>query len=256
MSTLKVDGLVKRFEMTDQERKTLGVKDKYKTVVNNVSFEVHSGEIVGLLGPNGAGKTTTMRLISSLINPESGDVLFDDKSIFKDIDVRRRIAFMTSDLKLDPKSSANEMFLFFADLYNIPKSEMEKRKKELFEKFGIDGFADKKIAKLSQGMAQKVKIAISLLHNPDFIIFDEPTNGLDVVASRIVKESLMEMKASGKCIILSTHLFDLAEKVCDRVVMIHKGNIIANDTLANLTKDKNLEDSFYDIYTTISKEEV
>ena len=98
MSTLKVDGLVKRFEMTDQERKTLGVKDKYKTVVNNVSFEVHSGEIVGLLGPNGAGKTTTMRLISSLINPESGDVLFDDKSIFKDIDVRRRIAFMTSDL--------------------------------------------------------------------------------------------------------------------------------------------------------------
>ena len=255
MSTLKVDGLVKRFEMTDQERKTLGVKDKYKTVVNNVSFEVHSGEIVGLLGPNGAGKTTTMRLISSLINPESGDVLFDDKSIFKDIDVRRRIAFMTSDLKLDPKSSANEMFLFFADLYNIPKSEMEKRKKELFEKFGIDGFADKKIAKLSQGMAQKVKIAISLLHNPDFIIFDEPTNGLDVVASRIVREALMEMKASGKCIILSTHLFDLAEKVCDRVVMIHKGNIIANDTLANLTKDKNLEDSFYDIYTEINKEE-
>lgn len=256
MHVLRVKNLVKKFELTDKERKVLETKEKYKIAVDDVSFSVQSGEIVGLLGPNGAGKTTTMRMISSLINPNSGDVLFDDKSIFKDIEIKRQIAFMTSDLKLDPKSSANEMFDFFADLYNIPKQELNKRRTELFEKFGIDKFADTKIAKLSQGMSQKVKIAISLLHDPDFIIFDEPTNGLDVVASRIVREALLEMKAAGKCIILSTHLFDLAEKVCDRVVMIHKGKVIADDTIANLTSDKNLEDAFYEMYTRINKEDV
>lgn len=256
MHVLHVKNLVKKFELTDKEKKVLETKEKYKIAVNDVSFSVQSGEIVGLLGPNGAGKTTTMRMISSLINPNSGDVLFDDKSIFKNVEIKRQIAFMTSDLKLDPKSSANEMFDFFADLYNIPKQELNKRRTELFEKFGIDKFADTKIAKLSQGMSQKVKIAISLLHDPDFIIFDEPTNGLDVVASRIVREALLEMKAAGKCIILSTHLFDLAEKVCDRVVMIHKGKVIADDTIEALTTDKSLEDTFYDMYTKINKEDV
>lgn len=256
MHVLHVKNLVKKFELTDKEKKVLETKEKYKIAVADVSFSVQSGEIVGLLGPNGAGKTTTMRMISSLINPNSGDVLFDDKSIFKDIEIKRQIAFMTSDLKLDPKSSANEMFDFFADLYNIPKQELNKRRTELFEKFGIDKFADTKIAKLSQGMSQKVKIAISLLHDPDFIIFDEPTNGLDVVASRIVREALLEMKAAGKCIILSTHLFDLAERVCDRVVMIHKGKVIADDTIEALTAGKSLEDTFYDMYTKINKEDV
>lgn len=256
MHVLQVKNLVKKFDLTDKEKKVLETKEKYKIAVDDVSFSVQSGEIVGLLGPNGAGKTTTMRMISSLINPNSGDVLFDDKSIFKDIEIKRQIAFMTSDLKLDPKSSANEMFDFFADLYNIPKQELNKRRTELFEKFGIDKFADTKIAKLSQGMSQKVKIAISLLHDPDFIIFDEPTNGLDVVASRIVREALLEMKAAGKCIILSTHLFDLAERVCDRVVMIHKGKVIADDTIEALTADKSLEDTFYDMYTKINKEDV
>lgn len=249
MNILKVENISKTFTLNEKERKERNQKESKKIAVADVSFEAHEGEIVGLIGPNGAGKTTTMRIISSLIKPNSGTVLFNEKDMFKDMEIKRKIAFMTSDLKLDPKSSANEMFDFFADLYNIPKNISQNRKDELFEKFGITTFANTKIAKLSQGMSQKVKIAISLLHDPDFIIFDEPTNGLDVVAARIVREYLLEMKAEGKCIILSTHLFDLAEKVCDRVVMIHNGKVIADDKLSNLTATKNLEDAFYDIYT-------
>ena len=249
MNILKVKNISKTFTLNEKERKERNQKESKKIAVADVSFEAHEGEIVGLIGPNGAGKTTTMRIISSLIKPNSGTVLFNEKDMFKDMEIKRKIAFMTSDLKLDPKSSANEMFDFFADLYNIPKNISQNRKDELFEKFGITTFANTKIAKLSQGMSQKVKIAISLLHDPDFIIFDEPTNGLDVVAARIVREYLLEMKAEGKCIILSTHLFDLAEKVCDRVVMIHNGKVIADDKLSNLTATKNLEDAFYDIYT-------
>ena len=249
MNILKVKNISKTFTLNEKERKERNQKESKKIAVADVSFKAHEGEIVGLIGPNGAGKTTTMRIISSLIKPNSGTVLFNEKDIFKDMEIKRKIAFMTSDLKLDPKSSANEMFDFFADLYNIPKNISQNRKDELFEKFGITAFANTKIAKLSQGMSQKVKIAISLLHDPDFIIFDEPTNGLDVVAARIVREYLLEMKAEGKCIILSTHLFDLAEKVCDRVVMIHNGKVIADDKLGNLTATKNLEDAFYDIYT-------
>lgn len=254
MNTLEVKNISKTFTLNEKERKERGIKDTKKVAVASVSFEAHEGEIVGLIGPNGAGKTTTMRIISSLIKPDNGDVLFNGQSIFKDMEIKRKIAFMTSDLKLDPKSSANEMFDFFTDLYNIPKDTAKKRKAELFEKLEISTFANTKIAKLSQGMSQKVKIAIAILHDPQFIIFDEPTNGLDVVASRIVREYLLEMKAAGKCIILSTHLFDLAEKVCDKVVMIHNGKVIADDKLSTLTANKNLEDAFYDIYTAENKE--
>ena len=254
MNTLEVKNISKTFTLNEKERKERGIKDTKKVAVASVSFEAHEGEIVGLIGPNGAGKTTTMRIISSLIKPDNGDVLFNGQSIFKDMEIKRKIAFMTSDLKLDPKSSANEMFDFFTDLYSIPKETAKKRKVELFEKLEISTFANTKIAKLSQGMSQKVKIAIAILHDPQFIIFDEPTNGLDVVASRIVREYLLEMKAAGKCIILSTHLFDLAEKVCDKVVMIHNGKVIADDKLSTLTANKNLEDAFYDIYTAENKE--
>ena len=225
MNTLEVKNISKTFTLNEKERKERGIKDTKKVAVASVSFEAHEGEIVGLIGPNGAGKTTTMRIISSLIKPDNGDVLFNGQSIFKDMEIKRKIAFMTSDLKLDPKSSANEMFDFFTDLYSIPKETAKKR-----------------------------KAAIAILHDPQFIIFDEPTNGLDVVASRIVREYLLEMKAAGKCIILSTHLFDLAEKVCDKVVMIHNGKVIADDKLSTLTANKNLEDAFYDIYTAENKE--
>ncbi len=249
MSVLKAENLVKTFQISEKQRKALEISEKKKIAVNGISFTSNSGEVFGLLGPNGAGKTTTMRILATLLKPDSGDVMFNDISVIRQPEkVRSMIAFLTTDLKLDFKSTANSMFDFFAQLYHVPKDQAVKRKEELFENFHINSFADTKISKLSQGMKQKVSLAISVLHDPEFIIFDEPTNGLDIIATRDVRNFILERKKQGKCILISTHLFDLVEKICDRAAMIIDGKIAANDSLQAFTKEKSLEDTFYDVY--------
>ena len=254
MHTLEAKNLSKSFTLSERQRRTLDLPTRKKVAVDDVSFTCHSGEVFGLLGPNGAGKTTTMRMLATLIKPDTGDVLYDGKSIKGDqLEIKNNFAFLTTDLALDKKSTANDMFDYFAGLYHVPKDKADERKKELFSKFGVDAFADTKISKLSQGMRQKVSLVISVIHDPDFIIFDEPTNGLDIIASRDVREFILQMKEQGKCMIISTHLFDLVEKICDRAAMIVNGKIVVNDTLPNLMQGRSLEDSFYDIYTQYQK---
>jgi sodium transport system ATP-binding protein len=248
MEILKAENLVKTFPISDRQRKTLGIREKKKTAVAGISFTAKSGEIFGLLGPNGAGKTTTMRMLATLLKPDSGDAFYNDVSAAKSPErVRSQLAFLTTDLKPDMKSKPNRMYDFFAELYHIPKDTAIQRKRELFAEFGIDRFADTTIAKLSQGQRQKVSLVISVIHDPKFVIFDEPTNGLDIIAAREVREFIQNMKASGKCVIISTHLFDLVEKVCDRAAMIMDGKIVAEDTLEKLMQGRSLEDAFYEI---------
>lgn len=249
MHKLEAQHLSKSFTISERQRRANDLPDRKKIAVDDISFTAVSGEIFGLLGPNGAGKTTTMRMLSTLIKPDQGNVLYDGINI-KDqpIEIKKHFAFLTTDLQLDKKATPNDMFEYFAGLHHVPKADMAQRKKELFDTFEIGPFADQKISKLSQGQRQKVSLVISVIHNPDFIIFDEPTNGLDIIASREVREFILRMKAEGKCIILSTHLFDLVEKICDRAAMIVDGKIVVNDTLENLMKGKSLEDSFYEIY--------
>lgn len=255
MHTLEAQHLSKSFTISERQRRANDLPDRKKIAVDDISFTANSGEIFGLLGPNGAGKTTTMRMLSTLIKPDSGEVLYDGVNIKdKPVEIKSHFAFLTTDLQLDKKSTANDMFDYFANLYHVPKEQAAARKKELFSAFEIDTFADTKISKLSQGMRQKVSLVISVIHNPDFIIFDEPTNGLDIIASREVREFILKMKADGKCIILSTHLFDLVEKICDRAAMIVDGKIVVNDTLPNLMNGRSLEDSFYDIYQNYKHE--
>lgn len=249
MHTIEAKNLRKTFKISEAQRRSQDLKDRTKVAVDDISFTANAGEIFGLLGPNGAGKTTTMRMLATLIKPDNGDVLYDGVSIKdKPVEIKSRFAFLTTDLQLDKKSTANDMFDYFAGLHHVPKEEVAGRKEKLFEEFGIKPFAEQKISKLSQGQRQKVSLVISVIHNPDFIIFDEPTNGLDIIASREVREFILRMKAEGKCIILSTHLFDLVEKICDRAAMIVDGKIVINDTLPNLMNGKSLEDSFYEIY--------
>ena len=133
-------------------------------------------------------------------------------------------------------------------------SERDRRKKEMFEKFGIDRFAEVKLGNLSTGMKQKVSLVISIVHDPEFIIFDEPTNGLDVLTAKVVTDFLEELRAQGKTIILSTHIFSLVEKLCDRVGVIIDGRLVAIDTLENLTKENNLEKTFFDLYNKVTGE--
>lgn len=246
---LKVEGLTKTFRLSKKQQKLEQTVQRVKVAVDNLTFTAYRGEIFGLLGPNGAGKTTTLRMLATLIKPDSGNAFIDGRSIIsEESEVRRRIGFLTSELKLEDFFTPNYLFDFFSELYGVDKSVRDTRKRELFSKFGIDKFAEIKFANLSTGMKQKVSLVISIVHDPDFIIFDEPTNGLDVLTAKVVTDFLQELKAEGKTIILSTHIFSLVEKLCDRVGIIINGRLIAIDTLKNLTSEKNLEDTFFELY--------
>ncbi|MBR1563662.1 MAG: ABC transporter ATP-binding protein [Ruminococcus sp.] len=254
MDVLKVEGLVKTFRISEKQRRALELEKRVKTAVDGISFTARPGEVFGLLGPNGAGKTTTMRMLATLIKPDKGDAHYGDVSVVNEPEkVRSQLAFLTTDLQLDKRSTANIMFDFFAELHRLDKETAAKRKTELFDSFNIGGYADQKIAKLSQGQRQKVSIAISVLHDPQYIIFDEPTNGLDIIAARDVRDYILRTKAEGKCVIISTHLFDLVEKICDRAAMIIDGKIAADDTLEALMHGGSLEDAFYEVYTQYHK---
>ncbi|MBS5853014.1 MAG: ATP-binding cassette domain-containing protein [Staphylococcus sp.] len=246
---LIVNNLRKTFKLTAKQRKINKTDDLYKVAVDGLSFKAYKGEIYGLLGPNGAGKTTTLRIISTLIKADSGNVLVDNIDIAKNPDmVRQRIGFLTSELKLEDFFTPNYLYDYFSALHKIEKDVSDQRKNYLFKKFGIDNFKEVKIGDLSTGMKQKVSLVISIVHNPEIIIFDEPTNGLDVITAKSVTDFLIELKKEGKTIILSTHIFSLVEKLCDRVGIIFDGKMVKDDSLTNLTKEKTLEDVFFELY--------
>ena len=162
--------------------------------------------------------------------------------------IHKKIGFLTNEIKLDPMSTPNRLFEFFAELYDLPKQELEMRREESFKRFGIGPFADKRINELSTGMKQKISIAISLIHDPPIIIFDEPTNGLDILTSKQVTDYLKELRDQGHAIILSTHIFSLVERLCDRVGVIIDGRMIACGPLAEVCDGLSIEDRFFEMY--------
>ena len=247
--SIEVISITKEYILSKKQMKLDKTTSKIKVAVSDLSFSVYKGEIYVLLGPNGAGKTTTLRCISTLISPTQGDIIVDGASVNKNAEeVRKKIAFLTSDLKLEEFFTPNYMFDYYSTLHHIEPSVIKERKEYLFDKFGINKFAEVKIGELSTGMKQKTSLAVSLCHDPDIIIFDEPTNGLDVLTSKIVTDFLLELKEKGKTIIVSTHIFSLIEKICDRVGIIINGKMVKEDDLTSLTKEKKLEDVFFDLY--------
>lgn len=252
---IKVENLSKSFKLSKKQQQIEKTNESIRRAVDGLSFEAYQGEIFGLLGPNGAGKTTTLRLLATLIKPDAGDALIDGCSIVKNPDgVRAKIGFLTSELKLEEFFTPNYLFDFFSSLHGIAPEVAAKRKKELFSRFGIDRFAEVKVADLSTGMKQKASLAISLVHDPDIIIFDEPTNGLDVLTAKVVTDFLSDLKNEGKTIIVSTHIFSLIEKLCDRVGIIIDGKMTVCGTLADICNGKTLEDSFFDIFAAYTRE--
>ena len=232
---------------------------KDSETIKGVSFEIGNGTIFGLLGPNGAGKTTLMQIIATLMKPTSGTIEIGGMTPENDLlKIHKLIGFLTTEIKLDPVSTPDRLFDFFAALYDIPKEEIKNRKEKAFERFGITPFANRKITELSTGMKQKISIAISLLHEPPVIIFDEPTNGLDILTSRQVTDYLKELRNEGRCIVLSTHIFSVAEELCDEVAILVDGLIVAQGTVDEIVKmsgEKNFEDAFFKIYVENHKED-
>ncbi len=248
--TVRVCDIRKTFKLSKKQMKIDHATSDVKVAVDGVSFETKRGEIFGLLGPNGAGKTTVMRCIATLIKPDSGTITVNGKDASDDISIKRQMAFLSGELKLEAGFTPNYIYDFFSGLYGIDKKSSAIRKKDLFERFGIDKFAEVKIGELSQGMKQKVSIAVSLVHDPDIIVFDEPTNGLDVVTARVVTDYLVELRNQGKTVILSTHIMSLPQKICDRIGIIYGGKMLVCDTTENLLKKsgkRDLEDIFFDL---------
>lgn len=253
---LTASHLKKTFTLSQKQQKLEKSGSRVKVAVDDLSFTAYRGEIFGLLGPNGAGKTTTLRMIATLIRPDSGDVSVGGVSVLKDpATVRNRIGFLTSELKLEDFFTPDYLFGFFASLHGVTPDVAATRKAELFSRFGIDRFAQVKVANLSTGMKQKVSLVISVVHDPDIIIFDEPTNGLDVLTAKVVTDFLEELRSRGKTVILSTHIFSLAEKLCDRVGIIIDGKMIQCDTLEAVQAGESLEERFFTLYRDCVGEE-
>ncbi|MFV0364034.1 MAG: ABC transporter ATP-binding protein [Suipraeoptans sp.] len=257
---IEIKELTKIYKLNKRQMKESKTKDPNKYAVNNLSLTANEGEIYGLLGPNGAGKTTTLRCIATLIKPSAGEIFVNGHEVGQEPElVRNSIGFLTSDIKLDEQFDTNYMFDFFGRLHKMSKAEIENRKSELFPYFGIDEFASKRIKELSTGMKQKAAIAVSLVHNPNIIIFDEPTNGLDILTARSVTDYLKKLRDEGKLLIISTHIMSEAQKLCDRIGMIIDGKKVAEGTLAELLNEagtNDLEDAFFETYKRTKGEEM
>jgi sodium transport system ATP-binding protein len=215
-------------------------------VLRGISFEARAGEIFGLLGPNGAGKTTTLRIICTLLAPDAGsvDVLGFNTQVAAE-EVRRRIGVVTADIGVYPRLSARENITYFAELSGLLDGDLTKRVDGVIDRLDMSSFARQRAESLSSGQKQKVAIARAIVHDPEVLMFDEPTSNLDVLASREIRDFMVESKVRGKCVIFSTHVLHEAERLCDRVTILHEGLVVASGSTAEVRgAHRDLEDAF------------
>ena len=237
VAPLVVEGLARRFGRIE--------------AVADVSLEVRPGEIVGFLGANGAGKTTTLCCVAGLLAPDRGHVLVAGADLAREPRVAKaRLGFVPDRPFLYERLSAREFLAFVAALYDLPADAAERRAESLLERLDLAAHADRTIEGYSLGMRQKAAIAAALLHSPPLLLLDEPLNGLDPPAARLLKDLLREHAAAGGGVLVSTHLLDVAERLCDRVVILRAGRVVAEGTLASLRGDRaerSLEDVFMEL---------
>lgn len=255
---IQINELTKIYKLTKKQMMEHKTKKNMMKAVDKLSLTAMPGEIYGLLGPNGAGKTTALRCIATLLKPTQGEIaVCGNDTVNESEKVRKRIGFLTNEIKLDPQFSPKYMFNFFGRLHGLDENTIEERREKLFHYFGIKGFEEKKIDELSSGMKQKASIAVSLVHNPEVIIFDEPTTGLDIVTARSVTDYLKMMRDEGKTVIISTHIMTEAEKLCDKIGIIINGVLVMEGTLNEIldrTNTRDLEDAFFELFKLHNKE--
>ncbi len=232
------------------------VRDLHKSfgtvkAVDGVSFTARDGEITGLLGPNGAGKTTTLRMLYTLMNPDSGQVLVDGIDAARDaLGVRRELGVLPDARGLYKRLTARENINYFGELQGLSKEELATRREALIRGLEMEDIADRRTEGFSQGQRVKTAIARALIHDPRNVILDEPTNGLDVMATRALRQFMLKLKAEGRCVLFSSHIMQEVAALCDRIVVIAHGRVVADESpqaLREQTGENNLEDAFVKI---------
>jgi sodium transport system ATP-binding protein len=219
--------------------------------VDSVSLECKPGRVFGLLGLNGAGKTTLMRLLSTILKPTSGTAQVAGYDIVREPEkVKERIGFLSSDTGLYHRLTVEETVSYFGRLNGMDEDSLKRKSEDLFQRFGMNEFRNRRVDKLSSGMKQKVSIARTFINDPEVLILDEPTIGLDVVTSRNIIRFIRESKQADKCLLFSTHVMWEAQKLCDDIAIIHKGRILEVGTLDQLRAKTGLSD-LEDIFVKI-----
>ncbi len=226
---------------------------KNKTpAVNNISFSVNSGEIVGVLGENGAGKTTTLRMIGTMLKPTSGNAIINGYDTKKEPEkVRSQVGILFGgETGLYDRLTARENINYFARLNNLSEEESNREINVLSKAFDMDNYIDKRVGAFSRGMKQKTGILRSVIHNPSVMLLDEPTTGLDISSSKIVQDFVIRCKKENKAILFSSHNIDEITTLCDRIIIINKGSIVATGSVTELTdryKEKSLSSLFLNL---------
>ena len=221
MAILEVENISKHFDRV--------------VAVDNVSFQIEPGKIYGLLGPNGAGKTTTIRMIMNIIMPDSGRITIFNQGM--DDTLKSKIGYLPEERGVYPKMKLADFLKFLGELHDVPAQEADQRARTWLKRFNLSPMAESKVQELSKGNQQKVQLIGSFLHDPELLILDEPFSGLDPVNIDLVKEIILEFKKEGKAIILSTHMMDAAEKICDHVIMIDKGHKVLDGPLDEIQQE-------------------
>jgi len=216
--------------------------------VRGVSFSAPDGKITGLLGPNGAGKSTTLRILYTALRPDDGTATIDGADVVTDsLTARQKIGALPHSAGLYPHLTARENIAYFARLCGLDRVSIEQRVETIVELLEIDDFADRRTKGFSQGQRTKVALARALVHDPQNIILDEPTNGLDVMATRSLRELILKLKAAGRCVLFSSHVMQEVSALCDDIVIIANGRVAINDSADGIrtrTGCDNLEDAF------------
>jgi sodium transport system ATP-binding protein len=235
------------------------IKHLHKTfgkviAVDDVSFTARDGEITGLLGPNGAGKTTTLRCLYTLMKPVRGQILVDGIDASTDpVSVRRRLGVLPDARGLYKRLTARENIAYFGQLHGLDDKTIASRTEAAIVGLDMRDFADRRTEGFSQGQRVKTAIARALIHDPKNVILDEPTNGLDVMATRAMREFLKRLKGERRCVLFSSHIMQEVAALCDRIVVIAKGRVVADESpqaLRDQTGEANLEDAFVKLIGT------
>jgi sodium transport system ATP-binding protein len=238
----------------DQLHKSFGGK----IALEDVTFSALDGQITGLLGPNGAGKTTTLRMLYTLLKPDRGRITVDGlDAASQPLEVRRRLGVLPDARGLYKRLSARENIAYFAQLHGLEPQLIRRRTDALIDALGMQDIAERRVEGFSQGERVKTAIARALVHDPRHIVLDEPSNGLDVIATRSLRDFLRQLKAEGRCVLFSTHIMQEVAALCDRIVIIAGGRVVADGSpaaLRELAKEQSLEEAFVKIIGTAAVE--